>query len=426
MNKIRTNDIYKIIFNNLNFIDETSLSHLYLPLIGTKAYELYLWFRTEQVLGITSSDNFDQTHARILNYLKLDLNQFNNLRQILEEYGLLKTYYDDVNNHYLYFLYKPLDVNEFTKNLHFIKALINTIGKEEYEKTLMFLKPVELNGIYENISSSLIQFNENKNINELSSSGFYYFDFNKLFSDLIKDNVILDLTNDEHNLIETYFKSNQFSYLDIFNATKNSLKPLQKNGLYGLNISIFQNFMKNLSLNYNTKKQLEVIKVTNDSNNNMQNLRNIELFSDFNFDENLKNEIFNWYENYSFNQFYKIVIKDEPSSYTIKNLNEIIKKYDFNNLIVNLIADFVIFETSKFNLNYFKKVCQTINNLNLKNENDILNHLRNFKSHNKFHTNTFNKNSFKKQTVKETNYVETNDANNEEFNMNLFLEHLND
>ena len=52
-------------------------------------------------------------------------------------------------------------------------------------------------------------------------------------------------------------------------------------------------------------------------------------------------------------------------------MNEVIKKYGFNNLIINLIADFVIFETSKFNLNYFKKVCQTINNLNLKNENDI-------------------------------------------------------
>ena len=61
----------------------------------------------------------------------------------------------------------------------------------------------------------------------------------------------MDLNDDEHNLIETYFKSKQFSYLDILNATKNSLKIVQnKTGLYGLNIALFQNFMKNLNLNY--------------------------------------------------------------------------------------------------------------------------------------------------------------------------------
>ncbi|MBO6022400.1 hypothetical protein J6P51_03610 [bacterium] len=106
-------------------------------------------------------------------------------------------------------------------------------------------------------------------------------------------------------------------------------------------------------------------------------------------------------------------------------MNEVIKKYGFNNLIINLIADFVIFETSKFNLNYFKKVCQTINNLNLKNENDILNHLRNFKLGNKFHNPKLN-NNFKKENINETNDLEKTNNSNEEFNLSLFLEHLND
>ncbi|MBO7043691.1 hypothetical protein J6W34_04020 [bacterium] len=106
-------------------------------------------------------------------------------------------------------------------------------------------------------------------------------------------------------------------------------------------------------------------------------------------------------------------------------MNELIKKYGFNNLIINLIADFVIFETSKFNLNYFKKVCQTINNLNLKNENDILNHLRNFKLGNKFHNPKLN-NNFKKENINITNDLEKTHNSNEEFNLSLFLEHLND
>ena len=429
MTKIRAVDLYKIIFNNLNFINETSLTHLYLPLIGAKAYKLYLWLRSELLLGINSTDSFEQNHNRILSYLKLDINEFNELKQILEEYGLLKTYYDDVNNHYLYFLQKPLEIDEFKSNLVFINKLIKAIGKEEYEKTLMFLKPVVLDGIYENISHELFLYDENKEESEFNNSHIYLFDFNKLFSDLIKDNVILDLNDDEHNLIETYFKSKQFSYLDILNATKNSLKIVQnKTALYGLNISLFQNFMKNLNLNYDSKKQLEVIEASNNTkeiSSNQNNLRNIELFKNFDFDEKSKKEIFDWYENYSFNQFYKIVIKDEPNAYTLKNMNEVIKKYGFNNLIINLIADFVIFETSKFNLNYFKKVCQTINNLNLKNENDILNHLRNFKLGNKFHNPKLN-NNFKKENINETNDLEKTNNSNEEFNLSLFLEHLND
>ncbi|MBQ5543950.1 MAG: hypothetical protein IIT97_03385, partial [Mycoplasmataceae bacterium] len=112
MTKIRAVDLYKIIFNNLNFINETSLTHLYLPLIGAKAYKLYLWLRSELLLGINSTDSFEQNHNRILNYLKLDINEFNDLKQILEEYGLLKTYYDDVNNHYLYYLQKPLEIDQ--------------------------------------------------------------------------------------------------------------------------------------------------------------------------------------------------------------------------------------------------------------------------------------------------------------------------
>ncbi|MBO6022399.1 hypothetical protein J6P68_06345 [bacterium] len=178
----------------------------------------------------------------------------------------------------------------------FINKLIKAIGKEEYEKTLMFLKPVVLDGIYENISHELFLYDENKEESEFNNSHIYLFDFNKLFSDLIKDNVILDLNDDEHNLIETYFKSKQFSYLDILNATKNSLKIVQnKTALYGLNISLFQNFMKNLNLNYDSKKQLEVIEASNNTkeiSSNQNNLRNIELFKNFDFDEKSKKEIF--------------------------------------------------------------------------------------------------------------------------------------
>ncbi|MBO6023044.1 hypothetical protein J6W34_04025 [bacterium] len=191
---------------------------------------------------------------------------------------------------------KPLEIDEFKNNLVFINKLIKAIGKEEYEKTIMFLKPVVLDGIYENISHELFLYDENKEENELNDSHIYLFDFNKLFSDLIKDNVILDLNDDEHNLIETYFKSKQFSYLDILNATKNSLKIVQnKTGLYGLNISLFQNFMKNLNLNYDSKKQLEVIEASNNTkeiSSNQNNLRNIELFKNFDFDEKSKKEIF--------------------------------------------------------------------------------------------------------------------------------------
>lgn len=46
-----------------------------------------------------------------------------------------------------------------------------------------------------------------------------------------------------------------------------------------------------------------------------------------------------------------------------------------------MVADFTMFEIGKLNLNYFKKVCATINNLNLNSELRVLDHLRKFKKH---------------------------------------------
>ena len=130
------------------------LISLYQPLIGSTAISLYytLWtyLDHEEVL----SD--EMTHNTLLNNMMISLNEFMDARRKLEAVGLLKTYIKDgKNKNYLYELYSPISADEFLNNPVFSVALLNALGKKEYEKTLDFFKLPQVNlDKYEDITSA--------------------------------------------------------------------------------------------------------------------------------------------------------------------------------------------------------------------------------------------------------------------------------
>ena len=383
MNKIDENTTYKIMFNDTSCNNIASLSHLYMPIIGKDALLFYQWLHTEYMMGMTSSEAFSQTHQRILHYLQVNLDQFDVIKSKLEQYELISSYYDEVNHEVIYCLNQPLSTKDFLANEIYVQALRNIIGQEELEKTLLFLSPIDLNGVYTNISNHTETVDSN---NFEFNTPQYQFDFNQLFCDLLGNNVILDLSQDEHVCIEAYFQTHQYSYLDILNAIKTSLqRKKNKKSEYCLNLINFQNKMKDLSLSHNMTNISQVLEAKEDDiNPNLRNelvLRDSTLFTNNEFDQAKQNQILDWYGQYTFSQFFQIVTKDVPSSILEKNINSIATKYELSNGIINMVADFTMFEIGKLNLNYFKKVCATINNLNLNSELKVLDHLRKFKKH---------------------------------------------
>ena len=383
MNKIDENTTYKIMFNDTSCNNIASLSHLYMPILGKDALLFYQWLHTEYMMGMTSNETFSQTHQRILHYLQVNLDQFDEIKSKLEQYQLISSYFDEVNHEVIYCINQPLSVKDFLANEVYVQTLRNVIGQEELEKTLLFLSPIDLNGVYTNISNTAQAIDNN---NFEFNAPQYQFDFNQLFCDLLGNNVILDLSQDEHVCIEAYFQTHQYSYLDILNAIKTSLqRKKNKKSEYCLNLINLQNKMKDLSLSHNMQNINAVMEAKDDAiNPNLRNelvLRDNKLFTDSEFAETKQTEILAWYGKYTFSQFYQIVTKDLPSSILEKNVNSIATKYELSNGIINMVADFTMFEIGKLNLNYFKKVCATINNLNLNSELKVLDHLRKFKKH---------------------------------------------
>ena len=130
------------------------LISLYQPLIGSTAISLYytLWTYLDHYEVLSD----EMTHSVILNNMMISTNEFIDARRKLESMGLLKTYLKDgKNKSYLYELYSPISADEFLNNPVFSVALLNALGKKEYEKTLDFFKlpQVKLDN-YEDITAT--------------------------------------------------------------------------------------------------------------------------------------------------------------------------------------------------------------------------------------------------------------------------------
>lgn len=121
-------DQFKIISKNaMNNDDITSLTKLYLPLMGIDSYSLYLGLST---LETNTSYNF-KVLIDILNFRSIK--SINTALSKLEGLGLIEVYINEKKD-YLYELIKPLTINEFLKEEVLKNLLISQIGENEVKK----------------------------------------------------------------------------------------------------------------------------------------------------------------------------------------------------------------------------------------------------------------------------------------------------
>lgn len=133
--------------------DRNLLILLYQPIIGSQAISLYytLWSYLDK-LELMSSE---WTHHHILRDMMISNAELIDSKVKLEAIGLIKTYVKSGNiNNYVYELYSPISASEFLNNPLLNIALVNAVGKLEYERIVNYFRIPKINlKEYEDITS---------------------------------------------------------------------------------------------------------------------------------------------------------------------------------------------------------------------------------------------------------------------------------
>lgn len=116
----------------INDYDRHILTDLYLPLLGTTAYSVYLllWEKIPNKQVVTDRKN----HSDLLSLLNIDLNKFNAARVRAEALGLIRTFTkrDDLGEYCIYQLFEPLSPSDFFKDDLMSIFLYEKIGQVNY------------------------------------------------------------------------------------------------------------------------------------------------------------------------------------------------------------------------------------------------------------------------------------------------------
>jgi replication initiation and membrane attachment protein len=120
--------------NKLNEIGSSEIrviSQLYTPIIGRKAFTVYMQLLNDAYFG-NRAVTFNYEHLQ--KFLRLTLEQINVCRRKLEAVNLLSTLYDEDEKIYLLELNAPLSAYDFFQNTLLDNELLNRIGSDEYER----------------------------------------------------------------------------------------------------------------------------------------------------------------------------------------------------------------------------------------------------------------------------------------------------
>lgn len=118
----------------INDYDRHVLTDLYLPLLGTRAYSIYLLLWEKIPNKELVSDR--QSHADLMSLLDIDLKTFYNERIKAEALGLIRSYekHDDMGDYVVYQLFEPLMPHEFFNDDLMSIFLYEQIGEKNYHK----------------------------------------------------------------------------------------------------------------------------------------------------------------------------------------------------------------------------------------------------------------------------------------------------
>lgn len=195
MNQKLNTTVKILIGESLSIDDLNVLSLLYMPIIGNRAYTLYMTFysalnRSSNTRVVKLSD--------ITDLFGITINTLTIERKKLEAIGLLNTYYKE--NEYVYLLKAPLSARSFFKDGVLAIYLKNRVGETLFEKLVSIFKLESFNkegyenvtDLFDNVFKDKIDgeidnidgYFPDKNINSSIKIGEYKFDYDLFISSL--------------------------------------------------------------------------------------------------------------------------------------------------------------------------------------------------------------------------------------------------
>ena len=130
-------DFYLVENPNIR-IDLLDFFALYQPLLGQKAISLFVTLYSE-----SRQSDFNE-HRRLCKLMNLSIDEIEEAREVLEKYSLVKTFYNEVENEYVYRLIEPLSNEKFLNHAVFGLQYQNMVGLTEFEHAKKLYAPSSL------------------------------------------------------------------------------------------------------------------------------------------------------------------------------------------------------------------------------------------------------------------------------------------
>ncbi|QBQ08042.1 chromosome replication initiation and membrane attachment protein [Spiroplasma gladiatoris] len=226
---------YKVFLKNrIDILDDKVLTYLYQPIIGLKSLAIYkLLINEAEVIKQLQKQEF-YNEDRLIKLSMLSSDQLSWAIKKLEAMGLVVTLQSKINEAKIFNIYPPLEPKQFFEYSLFNSALLEKIGKKNYEiAQLMFKEDNCANeSDYKNTSSKFLEVFEefNKNLKEEVYSKIQTrpkktnvllegLDFESIFKNLQNKNICVSKENEKlKNVIEEVYLSYNLTEETIIDA----------------------------------------------------------------------------------------------------------------------------------------------------------------------------------------------------------------
>lgn len=333
--------------------DISCLSLLYLPIIGAKALAIYLSF--DSLIHRSNLASEEYKHSFILDLLKMEPNDFEKNRKILEAIGLLSHFQKD--DSHIYLLRAPLSArNFFASNVHGL-MLYSDLGKDMFDdlRQRFTIKMIDKD-IYKDVSTSFDEVfeihatkpektdeflvsNDSKKAIKIKNANINF----TLFASKIDQALVSGgITKEFENLILTTANNYQFDEEEMASLFRESIAS---NGYF--DAKLLKRKAKVL-FTYKTNSELPAFSVKGESAPE-QSPENQAVIDEI--------------ENCSGEEFLSQVMDNEYDNKYLVNLNELYNEINLPQAVIRIMVIYVVSQMKKKNgyaqfpaLAYFKKV----------------------------------------------------------------------
>lgn len=333
--------IYKSDFHPNVFL----LSKLYITFLSKDAFHLYVYM-CEELKNYSNVKFFKNKIRDFLEILNINENRFEEIRQNLEAFKLLKTYLTEDNKVY-FELFEPLSSKEFLENKMYRKNLENKLKKYQVDKLVTQYSEIEY------FNGKDISINDDRYFDKKEFLKENSFNFEKLYSNISATTKIhVAISEKVKNEIEYYFKNHNLSFSEIEKCIYASV--IKNKNDFEISLNLIQIELEKL-INQNPINLKEVVKV------NHNNKLFIEKFSISDL-----NIIFKNYKNLKPEQFLTSLTMEELTENEIEIINVLRNKYMIADAMINIMIDFSIRKThSELNSKYLYKMARSFNVKNI-------------------------------------------------------------